>query len=97
MSGKLPDVLWPAGRPSTLVPRPPRCVRLAPSRRRQWRPPSVPTSRPAPRSRHGKSWALDVERRAGHNVAAVALANKLARVAWRVWRDDRPFEHRRAA
>ena len=25
---------------------------------------------------------------------AVALANKLARVAWRVWRDQRPFERR---
>ena len=44
-----------------------------------------------------RSWALAVERRGGHNVAAVALANKLARVAWRVWRDRRPFEHRLAA
>ena len=42
-----------------------------------------------------RTWALDVERRRGHNVAAVALANKLARVAWRVWRDQRPFEQRR--
>jgi hypothetical protein len=32
--------------------------------------------------------------RKGHNVAAVALANKLARVEWRVWRDQRPFELR---
>ena len=39
-----------------------------------------------------RAWALDVERRRGHNVAAVALANKLARVAWRLWRDQRPFE-----
>ena len=30
-------------------------------------------------------------------VAAVALANKLARVCWRVWRDQRPFERRLAA
>ena len=44
-----------------------------------------------------RTWALDVERRSGHNVAAVALANKLARVAWRVWRDQRPFERRSAA
>ena len=44
-----------------------------------------------------RSWALAVERRGGHNVAAVALANKLARVAWRLWRDGRPFEHRLAA
>ncbi len=42
-----------------------------------------------------RAWALDVERRRGHNIAAVALANKLARVAWRVWRDQRPFESRR--
>jgi len=33
----------------------------------------------------------------GFNLAAVALANKLARVAWRVWRDERDFEPRRAA
>ena len=41
------------------------------------------------------TWALGIERRKGYNVAAVALANKLARVAWRVWRDQRPFESRR--
>jgi transposase len=44
-----------------------------------------------------RSWALDIERRKGHNVAAVALANKLARVCWRVWRDQRPFLKRGAA
>jgi transposase len=43
-----------------------------------------------------RTWALAVQQRHGHNVAAVALANKLARVAWRVWRDERPFEVRRA-
>ena len=43
-----------------------------------------------------RSWALAIERRSGHNVAAVALANKLARVCWRVWRDQRPFERRLA-
>ena len=43
-----------------------------------------------------RTWALAVQHRHGHNVAAVALANKLARVAWRVWRDHRPFEVRRA-
>lgn len=42
-------------------------------------------------------WALHVQARRGHNVAAVALANRLARVAWRVWRDERPFERRLAA
>ena len=43
-----------------------------------------------------RTWALEIERRSGHNVAAVALANKLARVCWRVWRDQRPFERRLA-
>lgn len=44
-----------------------------------------------------RTWALALQRRKGHNVAAVALANKLARVCWRVWRDHRPFERRDTA
>jgi transposase len=44
-----------------------------------------------------RAWAIQIERRSGHNIAAVALANKLARVCWRVWRDRRPFERRGAA
>jgi transposase len=36
-------------------------------------------------------WALDVQQRRGHNVAAIALANKLARIAWAVWRQERCF------
>jgi hypothetical protein len=43
-----------------------------------------------------RQWARAVERRQGHNVAAVALANRLARVCWRVWRDQRPFQRREA-
>jgi transposase len=43
-----------------------------------------------------RTWALDVQRRRGHNIAAVALANKLARVCWRVWGDQRPFQRREA-
>ena len=43
-----------------------------------------------------RAWALGIEYRNGHNVAAVALANKLARITWRVWRDHRPFEQRLA-
>jgi transposase len=39
-------------------------------------------------------WARALAARKGHNVAAVALANKLARVCWRVWYDQRPFERR---
>jgi transposase len=38
-----------------------------------------------------RTWALDRERTRGHNKAAVALANKLARVAWAVWRRERAF------
>ena len=30
-------------------------------------------------------WAVTLEQRVGHNKAAVALANKLARIAWAVW------------
>jgi transposase len=41
-----------------------------------------------------RRWALELKARKGYNVASVALANKLARIAWRVWRDDRPFEVR---
>ena len=37
-------------------------------------------------------WALDVQRRRGHNTATVALANKLARLAWVVWRNDTNFQ-----
>src|SRR2546426_4448582 len=36
-------------------------------------------------------WALRLERLRGHNKAAVALANKLARIAWAVWRRGTPF------
>jgi transposase len=41
-----------------------------------------------------RSWALGIASRSGHNTAAVALANKLARIAWRAWRDGRSFESR---
>jgi transposase len=36
-------------------------------------------------------WALGRERACGHNKAAVALANKLARIVWAVWRSERAF------
>ena len=39
-------------------------------------------------------WALNLERLRGHNKAAVALANKLARITWAVWRNQRPYERR---
>jgi len=44
-----------------------------------------------------QAWALRVSARSGYNTAAVALANRLARILWRVWYDHRPFERRRAA
>jgi transposase len=43
-----------------------------------------------------RMWARAVAARKGHNVAAVALANKLARVCWRVWHEQQPFERREA-
>jgi transposase len=39
-----------------------------------------------------RAWALRLERKLGHNKAAVALANKLARITWAVWKNDRNFE-----
>jgi transposase len=39
-----------------------------------------------------RAWALRLEKTAGHNKATVALANKLARIAWAVWKNDRNFE-----
>jgi transposase len=42
-----------------------------------------------------RSWALEIERSRGHNKAAVALANKLARIAWAVWSSNRCFESTR--
>lgn len=33
-----------------------------------------------------RAWALHVENRRGHNKATVALANKIARIVWAVWR-----------
>lgn len=38
-----------------------------------------------------RTWALDVQERRGHNKAAVALANKLARIVWATWRHGRDF------
>jgi transposase len=38
-----------------------------------------------------RAWALDRQQARGHNKAAVALANKLARIAWAVWRNERGY------
>jgi transposase len=43
-----------------------------------------------------QQWAGQTEQRRGRNVAAVAVANKLARIVWAVWAQQRPFaaDHR---
>jgi transposase len=46
------------------------------------------SGKPLDRLRH---WALQCERRCGHNKATVALANRLARIVWASWKYDRPF------
>jgi transposase len=38
-----------------------------------------------------RAWALRLEQKIGHNKAAVALANKITRIAWAVWKNDRDF------
>ncbi len=38
-----------------------------------------------------RAWALRVEKLRGHNKATIALANKLARIVWAVWRRDVEF------
>ena len=44
-----------------------------------------------------RTHACALATRKGYHLAAVALANKLARVCWRVWTDQRPFARREAA
>jgi transposase len=39
-----------------------------------------------------RAWALRLEKTVGHNKAALALANKMARIVWAVWKHDRRFE-----
>jgi transposase len=39
-----------------------------------------------------RAWALHIEQRGSHNRAAVALADKLARIAWAVWTTNRDFQ-----
>lgn len=41
-----------------------------------------------------QAWAIRTAQARGHNVATVALANRIVRIAWRVWRDQRPFQRR---
>lgn len=39
-----------------------------------------------------RTWALKLQSRTRHNKAAVALANKLARIAWAVWKNGREHQ-----
>jgi transposase len=41
-----------------------------------------------------RAWCLQVEQHRGHNKAAVALANKIARTVWAVWKSGTSFESR---
>jgi transposase len=43
-----------------------------------------------------RAWALRLEARSCHNKAAVAIANKLARLVWAVWNREHDFEFRPA-
>jgi transposase len=39
-----------------------------------------------------RTWALNLQKRSRHNKTAVALANKLARITWAVWKKGREYE-----
>jgi transposase len=41
-----------------------------------------------------QAWGLEIQAHCGHNKAAVAIANKLARISWAVWKSGKPFESR---
>ena len=44
-----------------------------------------------------RAWALQVQRLRGHNKATIALANKLARIVWAVWKHAVDFREVTAA
>lgn len=44
-----------------------------------------------------RAWALKIERERGHNKAAIALANKLARIIWAVWKNGDEYREAQAA
>lgn len=43
---------------------------------------------------HLRAWGLEIERLRGHNRAAVAVANKLARICWALWRHGERYQGR---
>jgi transposase len=53
----------------------------------------VVLAKPNTWERHGlKTWIESAKKRLHHNVLAIALANKLARIAWAVLNKERNFE-----
>jgi transposase len=38
-----------------------------------------------------RTWALELAKRTTYNKAVVALANKIARITWAVWKNERPY------
>jgi transposase len=50
-----------------------------------------------PRPDRLRAWALQLEQLRGHNKATVALANKLARIVWAVWRSETRFQEEELA
>jgi len=42
-------------------------------------------------------WALKCEQQRGHNIATVALANRMARIAWATWKHHRSYDGNWAA
>jgi transposase len=41
-----------------------------------------------------RTWALETQKRCGHNKATIALANKMTRIAWAVWLKDSTYQGR---
>ncbi len=50
------------------------------------------TARHASQGTRLQQWAADIAARRGHNKAAIAVANKLARIVWAVWHKDVEFQ-----
>ena len=51
------------------------------------------TARSAPqRLTRLQHWAVTVAAKRGHNIAAIAVANKLARIVWAIWHREIDFQ-----
>lgn len=51
-------------------------------------------ARRSPQPDRLRAWALHLQATRGHNKAAVALANKMARIVWAVWRHETSYQSR---